>query len=219
MIPLTEYRVVYEFPLTLYSYLKNKMNEFMSVKKKMDEASKELDDHGYGDLIGGAVENLNELSKKLSVLEHFTAIHIDMADILLQKKVRNEALLCRDALADTEDITRTTDNRIAFETQLDAVYREQLAAITRLDSDTTDRDNVEECILWRVKRCAIYIRDRLGCIRTFSKKLEKMLGEEDGDSVEAVWQVMEVRHPEAFETFRSWMQWASSRYANVDCGS
>jgi hypothetical protein len=94
----------------------------MSVKKRMDEASKELDDHGYGDLIGGAVENLNELSKKLSVLEHFTAIHIDMADILLQK-VRNEALLCRDALADTEDITCTTNDRRAFETQLDAVYR------------------------------------------------------------------------------------------------
>jgi hypothetical protein len=167
MIPLTEYRVVYEFLLTLYSYLKNKMNEFMPVKKKMDGASKELDDHGYRDLIGRAVKNLNELSKKLSVLEHFTAIHIDMADILLQKKVRNEALLCRDALADTEDITRTTDNRIAFKTQLDAVYREQLADITRLDSDTTDRDNVEECILWRLERCAIYIRDRLGCIHVF----------------------------------------------------
>jgi hypothetical protein len=206
MIPLTEYRVVYEFPLTLYSYLKNKMDEFMSVKNRMDEASKELDDHGYGDLIGGAVENLNELSKKLSVFGHFTAIHIDMADILLQKKVRNEALLCQDALADTEDITRTTDDRIAFETQLDAVYKEQLAKITRLDSDTTDRDNVEERILWRLERCAIYIRDRLGCIRTFAESLEKMLEEEDENSAEAIREVIALRHPEAFKTFKSWMR-------------
>jgi hypothetical protein len=207
MIPLTEYRVVYDFSITLYSYLRTKMDEFDMARKELDKASREMDDQRYGDLIGGAVENLNEQSEELLVLEYFTAIHIDMADILLQKKVRNEALLCQDALADMEDITRTTDDRIAFETQLDAVYREQLVRITRWDSDTTDRDNVEEGILHRLERCAIYIQDRMGCIRTFSKELEKMLGEEDEGAAEAIWQILEVRHPEAYKTFRSSMSW------------
>jgi hypothetical protein len=173
---------------------------------KLDEALKAPVDHNKYDEIETAVQTLNNLSSTMWVLEHYACVLVDIVDILLQKKIRNEELLRQNSVA-TPDLTEhTTRTRIAFDTQLDAIYRSQLAEIARLNSATVNEDGEGGYItLERMNAYAIFTKNCLICISTFAAKLEDLLREEDEGSAIAIRRLMKTRHPEAYEAFERWM--------------
>jgi hypothetical protein len=200
MITVSELPILYDFPINVYNHLSIEMNMF-----EQTLTNKSID-HGILAHIEDTVRKIHNIRIILWVLQHYVYVLVDIPDILLQKKMRNEELLHQNPIPTPGLTERITPTRIAFETRLDGIYRTQLEEISRLNS--AEVDEVEEgshITLGHMDAYAVLAKDRLVCISTFSARLEAMLTEEDEGMVVATKRVMKIRLPEVYDAFGNWM--------------
>jgi hypothetical protein len=198
MITVSELPILYDFPINVYNHLNSKMVMFEQT------LTKESIDHNALAKMENTMRKIHKII--IWVLQHYVCVLVDMLDILLQKKTRNEELLRQNSIPTPGLTERTTQIRIAFETRLDAIYMTQLEEIARLNSAEVDEVEEGGHITWgHMDAYEVLAEDRLVCNITFSARLEAMLTEEDEGLVVATKRVMKIRLPEVYNAFENWI--------------